>query len=91
MICCQDHEPLERFLFPQATAKWASGVTQKLIATSEAGIASVPQVLPATVVQRILEAVCNLAVKEPTVVDVSCKHLALSTSTRSTAMVCLFV
>lgn len=55
----------------QLTPEWASNVTQKLLAASHAGVNAVQQVLPAAVVQDILEALCSLVVKEATVVEVS--------------------
>lgn len=47
-------------------------MTYKLLAASFIGIAAVQEVLPPTVVQSILEALCALVVKDPTVVEVSC-------------------
>ena len=46
-------------------------MTHKLLAVSFIGIAAVQEVLPPTVVQNILEALCALVVKDPTVIDVS--------------------
>lgn len=71
------HSPLDqlppalRAVCIQVNVDWVVHVTELLLSASEGGTNAAQEVLPHTTAQQILEALCEVVQKEPTVMDVS--------------------